>query len=164
LLAKLASSGKGGRQRIVIQETLKTPRTTTGYTEEVQQVSVSEGGRRGHQSLTQEMLRAPRICAYDLLVGDSLHVCLVDEGETWMTPYWRYLVDGLLPLEPAEAMVVKKNTSRYTLVDGNLFRHGYTHPIMSCVSGEQCTRIMAELHEGICGSYIGGRALSSKVV
>ena len=27
LLAKLASSGKGGRQRTVIQETLKTPRT-----------------------------------------------------------------------------------------------------------------------------------------
>jgi len=26
LLAKLASSGKGGRQRTVIQETLKTPR------------------------------------------------------------------------------------------------------------------------------------------
>ena len=36
LLAKLASSGKGGRQRTVIQETLKTPRTTTGCTEEVQ--------------------------------------------------------------------------------------------------------------------------------
>ncbi|XP_068486591.1 uncharacterized protein [Phaseolus vulgaris] len=29
LLAKLASSGKGGRQRTVIQETLRTPRTTT---------------------------------------------------------------------------------------------------------------------------------------
>jgi len=29
LLAKLASSGKGGRQRTVIQETLKTPRTFT---------------------------------------------------------------------------------------------------------------------------------------
>ena len=27
LLAKLASSGKGGRQRTVIQETLKTPQT-----------------------------------------------------------------------------------------------------------------------------------------
>jgi len=35
LLAKLASSGKGGRQRIVIQETMKTLRTTTGCTEEV---------------------------------------------------------------------------------------------------------------------------------
>jgi len=30
LLAKLASSGKGGKQRTVIQETLRTPRTTTG--------------------------------------------------------------------------------------------------------------------------------------
>jgi len=29
LLAKLASSGKGGRQRTVIQETLRTPRTAT---------------------------------------------------------------------------------------------------------------------------------------
>jgi len=106
----------------------------------------------------------PRISAYDLSVGDSLHACLVDKGETWMTPYRRYLADGLLPLEPAEVKVVKKNVGRYTLVDGNLFTHGYTHPILSCVSGEQCTHIMAELHEGICGSHIGERALSSKVV
>jgi len=36
LLAKLASSGKGDRQRTVIQETLRTPRTTTDSTTEVQ--------------------------------------------------------------------------------------------------------------------------------
>ena len=143
---------------------MKAPRTTTGCIVEVQQVSVSEGEKRGHRSLTQETLRAPRISAYDLLRGESLHVCQVDEGETWMTPYKCYLVDGLLPLEPAEARVVKKNASRYTLFDGKLFRHGYTHPILSCVNGEQCTRIMAELHEGICGSHIDGRALSSKVI
>jgi len=44
-----------------------------------------------------------------------------------MTPYRHYLVDGILPLESTEARVIKKNLSRYTLVDGNLFRHGYTH-------------------------------------
>jgi len=81
-----------------------------------------------------------------------------------MTPYRHYLADGLLPLEPAEARVVKKKAGRYTLVDGNLFKHGSTHPILYCVSGEQCTCIMVELHEGICGSHIDGRALSSKVV
>ena len=90
-----------------------------------------------------------------------MHVFLV---ETWMTPYRRYLADGVLPLEPAEARTVMKNSSRYTLVDGNLFRHGYIHPILICVSGEQCTHIMAKLHEGICGSHIGGRALLSKAV
>jgi len=114
--------------------------------------------------LIQETLKAPRIITYDSLRGESLHVCLVDEGETWMTPYRRYLVDGFLPLEPAEARVVKKNANRCTLVDRKLFRHGYAHPILSCVSGEQCMRIMVELHEGICGSHIDSRALSSKAI
>jgi len=35
LLAKLASSGKGGKKMTVIQETLSTPRTTTNCTVEV---------------------------------------------------------------------------------------------------------------------------------
>jgi len=35
LLAKLASSGKGGRQRTAIRETLKTPRTTANNVAEV---------------------------------------------------------------------------------------------------------------------------------
>jgi len=43
-----------------------------------------------------------------------------------MTPYRRYLVDGILLLEPTEAKVVKK----YTLIDWDLFRHGYTHPTL----------------------------------
>ena len=36
LLAKLASSGKGGRQRAIIQETLRTPQTTADHVKEVQ--------------------------------------------------------------------------------------------------------------------------------
>jgi len=81
-----------------------------------------------------------------------------------MTPYRRYLADGILPLEPTKARVVKKNLSKYTLIDKDLFRHGFTHLTLICVSGEQCTRIMAELHEGICENHISGRALSSKAV
>ena len=55
LLAKLASSGKGGRQRTVIQETLKIPRTfTADNLVGVHQVSTSRGRARSHQSLTQE--------------------------------------------------------------------------------------------------------------
>ncbi|XP_068504147.1 uncharacterized protein [Phaseolus vulgaris] len=97
-------------------------------------------------------------------MGESSDVFLVDIGETGMTLYRCYLADGLLPQNPMEAKIVKKNAGIYTLVDGKFFKHGYTHPIVSCVSGEQCTRIMVELHEGICGSHIDGRTLSSKVV
>ncbi|XP_068504654.1 uncharacterized protein [Phaseolus vulgaris] len=81
-----------------------------------------------------------------------------------MTPYKRYLDDGILPLEPIEAKKIKKYSSKYTLIDGELFRHGFTHPILVCVSGDQCAGIMAELHKGICGSHISGRSLALKAI
>jgi len=58
----------------------------------------------------------------------------------------------------------QEERARYTLVYGILFRHGFTQPILTCVNGDECTRIMAELHEGICGSHMGGRSLASKVI
>ena len=59
---------------------------------------------------------------------------------------------------------IKRNAWKYTLIDGKLFCHGYTHPIPTCVSGDQCTRILVRLHEDICGSNIKGRALSLQVI
>jgi len=76
--------------------------------------------------------------------------------ETCITLYQRYLADCLLLAEPVEAKMVKKNAGKYTLIDDMLFRHGYTHPALACISGDQCVRVMVELHEGICGSHIGG--------
>ena len=93
-----------------------------------------------------------------------MQVCVLSKGDTWMTPYKRYLADGALPVDLEEGKKVKRNAARYTLVDGVLFRHGFTHPILTCVSGDECTRIMTELHEGICGSHVGGRSLASKVI
>jgi len=93
-----------------------------------------------------------------------MQVCAVEKGDTWMTPYRSYLADGILPVEPEEGKKIKRNFAKYTLLDGELLRHDFTHPILVCVSEEQWMRIMAELHEGICGSHVGGCSLASKVV
>ena len=37
-------------------------------------------------------------------------------------------------------------------------------PLLECIHGEKCTRIMAELHEGTCGSHVGGRALAARTL
>jgi len=53
LLAKLARSGKGGRQRTVIQETLKTSQTFVADNRvDVLQISAFKGRPRSHRSLT----------------------------------------------------------------------------------------------------------------
>jgi len=164
LLAKLASSGKGGRKRTVIHETQKTPRTTTDNVVEIQQVSASEETGRSHRSLTQETVKTPTISSYPVAGEIMPQVYQVESGETWMTAYQCYLADEVLPLEPAEAQKIKKNSSKYTLIDGKLFKHGLTHPVLICVDDKQWIRIMAELHEGICGSHIGGQSLSLKAI
>jgi len=110
LLAKLASSGKGDKQRTVIQETLKTPRTTANNLAEFQQISTLEGVRRSHRLLTQETIKTPKISVYPVAGEMSSQVYQVESRETWMTPYQHYLTDEVLPLEPTEARKIKKNS------------------------------------------------------
>jgi len=48
-------------------------------------------------------------------MGESSDVFLVDIGETGMTLYRCYLADGLLPQNPMEAKIVKKNAGIYVI-------------------------------------------------
>ena len=114
--------------------------------------------------MAQKTLIVLKITTYVLLGDEFLKILLVDTRETWITPYQHYLVDGLLPAEPTEAKTVKRNVGRNTLINGKLLRHDYTHPVITCVSGNQHTCVMAELHEGIFGSHIRGRTLLLKVI
>jgi len=145
----------------VIQETLKTPRAFVADHLVLQISKSTEKAARSHRSLTQETLRSPRIRACRGERVNMTQVCATREPDTWITQYKRCLADGLLPLDPTEARKIKKNSIKFTLIDGELYRFGFTHPLLECVHGEKCTRIMAELHEGICGSHVGGRALAA---
>jgi len=66
--------------------------------------------------LTQGTARAPCISVYPTPPEeeDSMQVCVLEEGETWMTPYRRYIADGILPAEPEEDKKIKE-TPRGTL-------------------------------------------------
>jgi len=126
LLAKLASSNKGGRQRTVIQETLKVPRAFVTDNQVLQVYKARERTSIGHRSLTQETLRAPRVRARTVRTDSVMEFCAAGRADTWITPYQRYLADGVLPLDPSEAKRVKKSSSKFTLIDGDLFRFGFT--------------------------------------
>jgi len=87
-------------------------------------ISTARGKPRSHRSLIQDTARAPRISTYAASPeGEKgVHVCALEEGDTWMTPYRRYIANGILLAEPGEGKKIKKNSARYTLVDGVLFR------------------------------------------
>jgi len=94
LLAKLASSSKGGRQRTVIQETLKTPRAFVADHLVLQISKSMEKAARSHRSLTQATLKLPRIRACRGERVNMTQVCATHEPDTWITQYQRCLADG----------------------------------------------------------------------
>ncbi|RDX95784.1 Gypsy retrotransposon integrase-like protein 1, partial [Mucuna pruriens] len=56
-----------------------------------------------------------------------------------------------------------KEAARYTLVGQKLYRKGFAFPFLRCLEVGEAEYVMKEVHEGICGTHIGGRALASKI-
>ena len=81
----LASSGKGGRQRTVIQETLKAPRKFVEDNRvDVLHISTARGRPRSHRSLTQDTVKTPHISTYADTPEGGRHaqIYALAEGDT----------------------------------------------------------------------------------
>jgi hypothetical protein len=53
---------------------------------------------------------------------------------------------------------------RFTIVNGALYRRGFTLPLLKYISPEEGNYIIWQIHEGICRSHSGARILAHKVV
>ena len=73
-----------------------------------------------------------------------------------MTPVTQYLKDGVLPEDKKKARLLKLKVARYTLYDDQLYKKGFSTPLLKCVNLEQGNHILQEIHEGICGNHTGG--------
>ncbi|RDY05175.1 Retrovirus-related Pol polyprotein from transposon 17.6, partial [Mucuna pruriens] len=112
--------------------------------------------RRGQlRSVIHENVESPTI--------NEEEVCSVEERRTWMTPLIKYLNEGRTSESEEEGRRLSKEIVKYTLIGGRLYRRGFAFPLLKCLNQEEAAYAMKEVHEGVCGSHIGGRALASKV-
>ena len=85
------------------------------------------------------------------------------EQESWMTPITEYLLNGSLPKNSKERKKLLRKASRYIVQDGQLYRRGFSMPLLRCVSREESKTILAEVHGGECGDHLGGQTLAKKI-
>jgi hypothetical protein len=76
----------------------------------------------------------------------------------------KYLRDNELPEEKNEALMIKKKAAKFVIIADQLFKRGFSSPLLKCLAPRQAEYVIAEVHEGACGTHIGGRALASKVL
>ena len=80
---------------------------------------------------------------------------------SWMDPIVNFLVDDRIPDDEKEANKVRRVAARYWLSgDQKLYRRSFGGPYLSCLHPEKVGQLLAELHEGVCGSHVGGRSLT----
>ncbi|GJR78621.1 reverse transcriptase domain-containing protein [Tanacetum coccineum] len=51
-----------------------------------------------------------------------------EEGQTWMTPICEYLTKEILPEDKKKARVVRRKASRYTMINGTLYKKSFLGP------------------------------------
>lgn len=81
-----------------------------------------------------------------------------------MTPIYKYLETGELPLKSSEARSLRMKSAQYAAKAGVLYKKGYLQPWLRCVGPRQASYVLQEIHLGSCGSHAGPRALVRKAV
>ena len=66
-----------------------------------------------------------------------LTVNCVTAKDSWMTSVIQYLKDGVLPEDKKKARLLRLKAARYTLYDDQLYKRGFSTPLLKCVDLEQ---------------------------
>ena len=75
-----------------------------------------------------------------------------------------YLKDRRLPSNLDEAKKIKKRAARFTILNDELYKRGFSQPYLRCVEEEEAKYVLEEVHEGICGDHMGAKSLLRKIM
>ncbi|CAJ2627752.1 unnamed protein product [Trifolium pratense] len=114
----------------------------------------------GNKSVIQEVLPRPSIEK----ASNVLDINVIGDQNCWMTPVYNFLANGTLPDDQKEAAIIRRRACAYVVLDGKLYRRGFSIPLLKCVDEETVDYILREVHEGINAQHLGGRSLARKAL
>lgn len=83
----------------------------------------------------------------------------VDENN-WMTSIIKHLKTSGLFADKVQAHQLQMRAARYTLIDKELYKWGFSLPLLKCIAPEQWQVILKKIHKDVCTNHIGGQATS----
>jgi len=110
-----------------------------------------------NRTVIQETVSTPSTESQEVLA-------ISDEVEGWMTPIVKYLTGAFSPRNEEEAQMIKRRAAKFTMVAEKLYKMGRATPMLRCLGEDETDLVLLEVHEGVCGSHIGGRSLAAKLL
>ena len=106
----------------------------------------------------------------DLYTPISIHhsmprIYQIKLGPSQMNSISLFMKKDILPEEKSETEKVRRKAPRFWLSeDRKLQKRFFSGLYLHCVHPEASESLLEELHEGVCGSYTGGRSLSHRAL
>ncbi|GKV33929.1 hypothetical protein SLEP1_g42365 [Rubroshorea leprosula] len=135
----------------------KVPRSENEHADSLSRLASDTS--RGGRSVYVEVLNAPSFQKIEVL-----EVSTDPETPSWTDPIKAYLQDGTVPTDKQEELKLRRKASRYTLLDGILYKRSYSLPLLRCLTPYEAEYALREVHEGVCGSHVGAQTLAHKVL
>ncbi|XP_025625973.1 uncharacterized protein [Arachis hypogaea] len=144
---------KEGFESITIQH---VPRERNARADLLSKLASTKPGH-GNKSLIQEVVRSPSVSTINTHLTSS-------NRESWTHSILQYLLNGTLPPDPKEGKRIKREATNYTIVAGQLYKCGFSQPLLKCVEPGDTEYILREIHEGYCGHHVRGKTLAQKII
>ncbi|KAM1833455.1 hypothetical protein ACFX13_023276 [Malus domestica] len=92
----------------------------------------------------------------------AAEVCNLQQGDSWITPIYRFLAHGTLPNDKVQAKQIRYKVTRYLIINDQLYKWGFNLPYLRCLTPVEVETVIREIHEGICEDHAGSRSLAHK--
>lgn len=76
----------------------------------------------------------------------------------------KYLNEKVLPEDKMEVRSLKYKIPYYTIIDGMLYRIGFSLPYLKCLDEMEANYVLNEIHEGVCKNYVGISSWAHKAI
>ncbi|XP_020596670.1 uncharacterized protein LOC110036537 [Phalaenopsis equestris] len=80
----------------------------------------------------------------------------------WRQDIIAYLT-GILPDDRSLASQIQKRALSFTIINDTLYRRSFEQMWLRCVGDDEAQKLMAEVHEGVCGSHQSGPKMKIKI-
>ncbi|KAL0313645.1 UNVERIFIED_CONTAM: Transposon Tf2-12 polyprotein [Sesamum radiatum] len=140
--------------------------------EEASVVQVSRTDNAAADQLARLASSMPAIRSRKITFISSRSAVLQEQEEimctapttSWKEEIVRFLTEGFEPEGEKDAKSLRRRASHFVMVDGQLYKCGFSQPFLKCLTPEEGNYVLREIHEGICGNHLGGRALAGKTL
>ena len=95
---------------------------------------------------------------------EEFQTFLVHTHSEWTSPILSYLKDGRLPPNPEKAKKIKKRAARFTVLNDELYKRGFSQPYWRCIEEKEAKYVLKKVHWGVCSDHMGAKSLVQKII